>query len=186
MYLSVTKKFLDDRPWKSACQSDLLNQLEDYFIGADPSKLTEKRSNGIKKALNEFGELGEKAPHRYKWTRSVQLFPADNLKYKANFKATGRLQCADCSPSATVFVHLAVNNREAIGTTLLRSHLASVPEGGSGRLALIALGRDMLNLGGWDGVYGDADEIADQWALAYHDTISPGPAIIELNCPPLG
>lgn len=183
MYISVDVKSLGELEL-NPCQVAFQEQLRYFIEGLDSISLVERRSHGIKKQLNEFGASGVDAQHRFTWKTKVRLADTSSLTHDPNFVTTAQMKCSSCSVPSILYIHLAVSNREGIGTHLLRSNLAWNCEYGSGPLLLITLGRDLLNLGGWDSSYGDSEEFLTQYELGYKEAISPPPVIMEINSPP--
>lgn len=184
MYISIITKSLGG-PSLNFCQLALQEELQAFLESLDSFALVGARSQGIKKSLNQFGAAGEKARHPFLWTASAPLAETSSLSHDPNFRATAKMECSVCKSPSILYVHLAVGNREGIGTNFLRSNLAGACEFGAGRLVLITLGRDLLNVGGWDSSYGDSEEFLAQFRLGYKEAISPPPVIMELNSPPL-
>ena len=183
MYISVEMKNLGETAL-NPCQVAFLEQIRNFFEGLDSYSLVSDRSEGIKKRLNEFGASGADAQHPFTWRTRVRLADTSSLSHDPNFVTTAQMKCGLCSLQSVLYIHLAVSNREGIGTHLLRSNLAWNCEYGSGPLLLITLGRDLLNLGGWDRSYGDSSEFVAQYELGYKEAISPPPLMLEINSPP--
>jgi hypothetical protein len=183
MFLKATPYFLDDTPWDDLCEGTLFEHLVMELSKLNPLNFIGKRSRGLKSELKAFGDSGPKSSHRFRWTSDILITDATGMDKDANFTATGLMACQDCDTPRKVYVHLAVNNREAIGTNLLRANLAAESSTAPGALVLITLGRELLDLGGWDRSYGDTKEFIIQYKLGYGSALKRAPAIVELNSP---
>lgn len=181
MFLRVTPHLLGDGPWEDLCEALLLENLVEALADFDPLKFIGSRSRGLKSELQSYGATGLNSRHPFKWTSNVRITDTTGLDFDPNFRATGMMTCQHCEAPSRVYVHLAVNNREAIGTNLLRANLAAESSYAPGALVLITLGRDLLNLGGWDRSYGDTKEFIMQYKLGYRSALRRAPALVELN-----
>lgn len=183
MFLRATPHFLDESAWEDFCEASLLENLVDALADLDPLRFIGSRSRGLKSELSAYGASGINSPHPFKWTSSVLITDSSGLDFDPNFRATGLMTCQDCEIPRRLYVHLAVNNREAIGTNLLRANLAAESSFAPGALVLITLGRELLNLGGWDRSYGASNEFIRQYELGYWSALKRAPALIDLNSP---
>ena len=97
----------------------------------------------------------------------TELFESDapilpsltGAKLTANFKVD--LVTSLPKSGKKVAIELCFNNREAIGTNLLKLDMALSSRkstGGEGLAVVVAPTRELLNQGGWDKAYGDASE----------------------------
>lgn len=183
MFLSVRRHVLaGDSRDLSVCQNRMLEDVSNFLEQQEPQHLIKNRSRSVKEKLSNLAAGGPAYNHPFSWQMEVGLSTSVGSHSSANFRSTGKASCQSCQAPEELYFHLAVNNREAIGTNLLRSGLASSRETRPGRMVLITLGRNLLNLGGWDGAYGDSSEFITQYGWGYQKVLKDPPIILEVNC----
>ena len=84
---------------------------------------------------------------------------------------------------ALIATELCLNNREAIGTNIMKLSLAlenRQTDAKNTLAVLVVLNRKFLDLGGWDSSYGDSWEYAEYFRLGFDRHVRGNVAMLEL------
>ena len=172
-------------PWtltNNSCVEGMLNELTDTFENMDLKELLGNRTRGIQKSLED----GRLSKTKISWGKFSIVNPNSGVSQKSIFKLDGVGFC-NCGKH-TLPIVLCLNNREAIGTNLLKLDLAykyfvshSMADQATG--VLICLSRETLNLGGWDKAYADASEYVEAFRGAYFEKMTNPLVVLEVHSP---
>lgn len=172
-------------PWTTNnqnCFESVISELISIFENMSLPELLGNRTRGIQKSL-EDGRLNKT---RISWGKFATVGPSTGVSQKSIFKLDGVGSCS-CGKH-NISIVLCLNNREAIGTNLLKAELAnhffttkSAIQENTG--VMICLSRETLNLGGWDKAYADASEYAESFRGAYFQMITKPLVVLEVHSP---
>ena len=172
-------------PWtpnNKSCFEQILSELISIFENMSLPELIGNRTRGIQKAL-EDGRLNKS---KISWGKFSIVSPSTGVSQKSIFKLDGVGVC-NCGKHKISIV-LCLNNREALGTNLLKTKLAdrfftsnSEVEETTG--ILLCLSRETLNLGGWDKSYADSSEYVEAFRGAYFEMIRNPLVVLEIHSP---
>lgn len=140
------------------CIQNSLNTIKNALSEIDFNSAIIDRSNSMRKLLKEYTETLK----GFEWiprTRDGQ----------APFAVDAKFSCSmDCGSLHILNIVVCLNNREAIGTNLLKLEVAALAEIRKFQVkevldsnvlgVLITLDRDVLSLGKWDPAYADSSE----------------------------
>ena len=82
-----------------------------------------------------------------------------------------------------IATELCLNNRESIGTNIMKLSLAlenRAVEAKNTLAVMVVLNRELLDLGGWDSSYGDSWEYAEYFQLGFEKHVPGNLAMLEL------
>jgi hypothetical protein len=160
----------------------MISELVTIFENMTLPELLGNRTRGIQKSL-EDGRLNNT---RISWGKFAIVNHATGVSQKSIFKLDGIASCG-CGKH-NISIVLCLNNREAIGTNLIKAELAnhffysnSAIEETAG--ILLCLSRETLNLGGWDKAYADASEYSEAFRGAYFQLINKPLVVLEIHSP---
>jgi hypothetical protein len=172
-------------PWapeNRTCFEPLISELSSIFEHMSLPELLGNRTRGIQKTLED----GRLSKTRISWGKFTTVGPSTGVSQKSILKLDGVGSCS-CGKHIISIV-LCLNNREAIGTNLLKVELAnnffsinSATQETTG--VMICLSRETLNLGGWDKAYADASEYAESFRGAYFQLVKNPLVVLEVHSP---
>jgi hypothetical protein len=152
---------------------ELVQQILDHFRGFDLSKRKSSASSAIQSHLREV-LLKEGWLERQLISRDA-LNDLSNAAYRVNFFYL--VQDCSCENNHRFYLHLCFDNRQAVGTNLLRFELAQkkLSDGAKQRHTYLAFVIDTYakEKYGWDNSAGTYEEYRHALESAYKGILSP-------------
>jgi hypothetical protein len=154
-----------------------VQDLLSHFSQIEPAAVIERRSRAFQDLIQSFiPSIG------FERILNAPINPNVSSDHRANYRVDLALQ--NKVKQTSIPVELAFNNRESIGTNLLK--LESFRGDAEGNLKtpfgiIVAPTSSLLNFGGWDSSYGDSLEYEDLRLRVHADSLSLPLYIIELH-----
>ncbi len=172
----------EPKEWR--CIEAALSSLKSAIQCLNVATAVGKKSTSLKKALFETSMTGG----ALKWEKLPITSPdcIENLGTpSAIYHLDGKWDCeANCGISHVLLFVVCLNNRETIGTNLLKLEIACRSmsrESANSVGVLITLQRDLLDYGGWDPAYADSYEYRQACRKVYSGFLQESLISLEIT-----
>lgn len=162
---------------ESEIEKAFIDALQMHFLSLPLQDIIGRRSTALVQHFKTF----RKQDSELTFSAPIKPLLSDS-KLTANYKVD--LIASLGSQESLVSLELCLNNREAIGTNLLKLDLAlssrlTPPK--SGLMIVVAATRQLLDQGGWDKAYGDSSEYWHLLETGICNYLNARVLIIELH-----
>lgn len=166
----------------SECQSQMVRLLEEHFESLESGRAIQGKSNALRTHLNRLTDVDQPLEGRFRATSKVSVSNR-GAPDRASFRVDLRLEClTGCERTHFLNVELCLNNREAIGTNILKPEIMARTHKGENHAGLlICASRDLLLSGNWDASYADDSEYLVAYKLVYHSVMSAPIGLMQIS-----
>lgn len=166
----------------SQCHTQMVQIVVNHFDSLETRKAIQGKSGSLRNHLSKLSKSGEVFETGFRANSKVKVSNR-GAPDRASFLLDLQIECTSaCDVTHVLNVELCLNNREAIGTNILKPEImarSSVNQLHAGML--ICPSRSLLLSGNWDASYGDDSEYLVAYKLVYEPVLEHPLGLLQLS-----
>jgi hypothetical protein len=157
--------------------------LREHMIGLPQSRAVTGKRKAIERHLSDLGKSTSNLSLRGFTAREGVLSGDEGVPSKSIFEIDLQLVCdSRCGSSHALNVELCVQNREAIGTNILKLDVIARTASHQSHVGvLVCPNRKYFKESNMDSSYGDDDEYLVSYQLAYHNVLTSPVMVLTIG-----